>query len=146
MSQRDVAEAAGITDQALSRIETGTRAPRVETLRALAAALGVPLSELLDEKAQRPPLRRRADIEKVAESSRRCVARISFASHNASSSCSSTNVEDAAEAPAYDSGNLTHVMPSSSRNERNSVMTGSLRSSGSPTIPTIRLSSYRFFR
>lgn len=68
MSQRELAEAAGITEQALSRIENGLRAPRVDTVRRLAEALRVALGDVLDEGKLKPaPKGLRPDVEKIAE-------------------------------------------------------------------------------
>ncbi len=60
MLQRDVAEATGITEATLSRIETdkGVRAPRLSTVRKIASALDVPPEWLLfRNQAKRSPAR-----------------------------------------------------------------------------------------
>ena len=49
-SQAALAEAASLTVEGISRIERGARAPRVSTLRAISAALTVPISALLGEE------------------------------------------------------------------------------------------------
>jgi transcriptional regulator with XRE-family HTH domain len=49
MSQEGLAQRVGVTTHTIWRLENGpTFNPRLETLRALAKALGVPLKELLD--------------------------------------------------------------------------------------------------
>jgi SOS-response transcriptional repressor LexA len=53
LGQRELAERAGLTQSAYSRLETGSRRPGVETLSALAAALGVAPGALL-AKPPRP--------------------------------------------------------------------------------------------
>ena len=58
--QRDVAEATGITEATLSRIETdkGVRAPRLSTVRKIASALDVPPEWLLfGNQAKKSPAR-----------------------------------------------------------------------------------------
>ena len=47
LSQRQVAEMAGLSQASYSRIEDGTIPPRIETLMAIARALAVPMPELL---------------------------------------------------------------------------------------------------
>ena len=51
-SQAVLAEAAGLTVEGVSRIERGARSPRVETLRAIGAALSTPVSILLGERLE----------------------------------------------------------------------------------------------
>jgi transcriptional regulator with XRE-family HTH domain len=46
-SQVELAERAGITNQALSLVERGERVGKLDTLRRVAAALGVSLSRLV---------------------------------------------------------------------------------------------------
>jgi transcriptional regulator with XRE-family HTH domain len=46
--QEDVAHAAGISTSTLSRIERGLHQPSLPTLRKIAAALGVSLTDLID--------------------------------------------------------------------------------------------------
>jgi transcriptional regulator with XRE-family HTH domain len=49
MSQESLAQRVGVTSRTIWRLENGPNFnPRLETLRALAEALGVPLKELLD--------------------------------------------------------------------------------------------------
>lgn len=51
LSQNQLAKLAGIPQSVLSDIEGGkTKAPRIDTLQAIAAALGVTVSELLGEQ------------------------------------------------------------------------------------------------
>jgi transcriptional regulator with XRE-family HTH domain len=57
LSQRALAAAAGITQAALFRLESGETDPRLSTLRAIARALGVTVAEILGEG--RPATRRR---------------------------------------------------------------------------------------
>jgi transcriptional regulator with XRE-family HTH domain len=56
-TQAGLAERGGLTTQAVSRIERGTRAPTLETLDKLAAALGVSLGALADAAAVAPRAR-----------------------------------------------------------------------------------------
>ena len=62
MSQEELADKLGVSRQAISRWEMGRSRPDVETLQRLADALGVELTELLDETppadARRAALRR----------------------------------------------------------------------------------------
>ena len=51
MTQRQQAEAAGITEAAVSKYLSGERVPRSVTVGALARALGVSVAALLDEPA-----------------------------------------------------------------------------------------------
>lgn len=46
---RDVAEAAGVSLPYLSEVERGTKEPSSEILAAICRALGLPLTDLLDE-------------------------------------------------------------------------------------------------
>ena len=50
LSQKDLCEKAGISQSALSAIERSEKSPTAETLRGIAAALGVLVSDLLEEK------------------------------------------------------------------------------------------------
>lgn len=50
-TQRDLAEAAGVTQATIFRLERGSTNPNINTLRKVAAALEVPLSEILMEGA-----------------------------------------------------------------------------------------------
>ena len=52
MTQTRLAAAAGVTQQALSAIETGKATPSVATARRLAAALGCEWWQLLESSAQ----------------------------------------------------------------------------------------------
>lgn len=53
-TQTEIAEAAGIHQETLSRIERGTHHPRRRTALAIAAALGVDVEHLWPEYATRP--------------------------------------------------------------------------------------------
>ena len=57
MSQRRLADLAGITQAALFRLETGETDPRLSTLRQIAKALGVTVGEIIGETK---PARKRA--------------------------------------------------------------------------------------
>ncbi len=46
LSQRDLAQLAGVSQFSISKIETGNQKPRPSTLRKLAAALGLTPEEL----------------------------------------------------------------------------------------------------
>lgn len=50
MSQRELAEKAGITEAAVSRYLKGDRIPRAVTVARIAKALGVPVSELMGDE------------------------------------------------------------------------------------------------
>jgi transcriptional regulator with XRE-family HTH domain len=56
-SQERMAEEAGLSTDAISRIERGNRGPRLETVAQIAGALGMPLTKLVD--FGEPPPRRR---------------------------------------------------------------------------------------
>ena len=47
MTQADLAEASGIAEANISRIENGAQRPRISTIRKLAQALGVPPETLV---------------------------------------------------------------------------------------------------
>jgi transcriptional regulator with XRE-family HTH domain len=51
MTQRDLAEAAGVTQSTIARLELGEASPRFGTLRKLAAALKIQPEELLAEES-----------------------------------------------------------------------------------------------
>ena len=68
MSQRELSEAAGLTEQALSRIETGVREPRLATLKSLAAALRVSVDDLVEGGPRRAvPRAYRPEVERIAD-------------------------------------------------------------------------------
>lgn len=69
MSQKELAEAAGVTEQALSRIENGVREPRLETLRHIAVGLRVDVGGLLEpgRGKSRPRKAYRPEVEKLAD-------------------------------------------------------------------------------
>ncbi|WP_034631179.1 helix-turn-helix domain-containing protein [Desulfotruncus alcoholivorax] len=50
MSQSELARRARIPQSAISEIEAGKRIPRTDTLQKLANALGVKITDLLEEK------------------------------------------------------------------------------------------------
>jgi len=68
MTQDDLAEASGLTVEAISRIERAQRAPRLDTLSKLATGLEVSLAEMFhfDEPLQRGR-RYRADVRQLAD-------------------------------------------------------------------------------
>jgi transcriptional regulator with XRE-family HTH domain len=47
-SQQRLADETGLCKDAVTRIERGTRKPRLETLKQIAAAVGLPLTKLID--------------------------------------------------------------------------------------------------
>jgi transcriptional regulator with XRE-family HTH domain len=49
LSQRDLAKRSNVTNVTIARIETGVYDPRLSTLRKLAKALKVKVSDLLDD-------------------------------------------------------------------------------------------------
>ncbi|MGE5585793.1 MAG: helix-turn-helix domain-containing protein [Bacillota bacterium] len=51
LSQQELAKAAGVAQSSIHYIEMGRKSPTTRTLQKLAAALGVPASELLDESS-----------------------------------------------------------------------------------------------
>ena len=55
MTQEQLCEAAGISLDAVSRIEGGSRVPTLATAEKLASALGVRLAELVDDDGTPPP-------------------------------------------------------------------------------------------
>jgi transcriptional regulator with XRE-family HTH domain len=57
ITQRELADACGVTAGALSKIETGANNPSAAVLRRLARALGTAADYLLDETAPYPPPR-----------------------------------------------------------------------------------------
>lgn len=68
-SQEKLAEEAGLSRDAISRIERGDREPRLETLKLIAEALDLKLSKLLDfEVSARPPRERDAQLRTVERS------------------------------------------------------------------------------
>ncbi|AEG16017.1 helix-turn-helix domain protein [Desulfofundulus kuznetsovii DSM 6115] len=52
ISQAELARKAGVPQSAISEIEAGKRKPRIDTIQKLALALGVSVSELLDENEE----------------------------------------------------------------------------------------------
>lgn len=50
LSQGEFAQRVGISQNALSRIETGHSRPRMATIRKIAEALGVPPTQLVEGK------------------------------------------------------------------------------------------------
>lgn len=56
LKAKDLAEAAGITQSALSQIENGYVHPSVPTLRRIAAALGTSVFDLADDKIDQKPV------------------------------------------------------------------------------------------
>jgi transcriptional regulator with XRE-family HTH domain len=54
MNQVDLAEASGVAQNTISEIELGKREARPGTLKKLAGALGVEISDLLSEETDRP--------------------------------------------------------------------------------------------
>ena len=68
MTQARLAEAAGIAEQSLSRLERGFYEPALSSAWAIAQALGVTLDQLVDGSAQ-PRLRasERTDVTRLAE-------------------------------------------------------------------------------
>lgn len=55
LSQQQLAIRSGISQQAISKLETGKSSPSEYTIRQLAAALRVPMSELLEEEQTKTP-------------------------------------------------------------------------------------------
>jgi transcriptional regulator with XRE-family HTH domain len=51
LSQYALSELSGVSRVTIARIESGTYNPTLQTLEALAAALGVSVGELIDRKA-----------------------------------------------------------------------------------------------
>src|SRR5229473_1957236 len=61
-TQEQLAEAAGLSRDAISRIERGDREPKLVTLEAIASAVGLELAQLLaSEKKPSRPFRRKRD-------------------------------------------------------------------------------------
>lgn len=59
LTQVGLAQKAQIDPQNLSKIERGLQSPSTDTLKKLALALGVSLSELIDSSARTPKAARR---------------------------------------------------------------------------------------
>ena len=51
MTQERLASESGVNRVTIARFETGKSSPKLGTLKRLAAALGVPIDELVDKKA-----------------------------------------------------------------------------------------------
>ena len=54
LTQLDLAARSGITHEAISRLELGTRSPRAETVRRLANALDIEPSEFVGQLPTQP--------------------------------------------------------------------------------------------
>ena len=52
LSQQQLSRLSGISQQAISKLENGKSSPSEYTMRQLAAALHIPLSELIDENKE----------------------------------------------------------------------------------------------
>lgn len=50
ITQRELAEKAGVTEQAMSRYVNGTRTPRLTTYAAMTQALGIGIDDLLTDR------------------------------------------------------------------------------------------------
>jgi transcriptional regulator with XRE-family HTH domain len=48
LTQAELAARAGMTESTVNRLERGLQAPRISSVRKLAAALGMPADELID--------------------------------------------------------------------------------------------------
>lgn len=55
LSQQQLAMRSGVSQQAISKLETGKSSPSEYTIRQLAAALRVPMSALLEEEQTKTP-------------------------------------------------------------------------------------------
>jgi DNA-binding XRE family transcriptional regulator len=64
-TQLDLAYHSGITPQTVSRIENGWQAPNLETCNRLAAALAVPLSDIVGSVMELRPPRQIPASEKI---------------------------------------------------------------------------------
>lgn len=53
ITQRELAEKAGVTEQAMSRHVNGTRTPRLTTYAAMTQALGIDIDDLLVERRRK---------------------------------------------------------------------------------------------
>jgi transcriptional regulator with XRE-family HTH domain len=51
MTQEQLANASGVHRVTIARFECGTVTPKLSTVERLAAALGVPIDEIIDKKA-----------------------------------------------------------------------------------------------
>lgn len=49
LTQKQLAEKIGTTDSAITRYESNSREPSIETITKIAAALGIPVSKLIEE-------------------------------------------------------------------------------------------------
>jgi transcriptional regulator with XRE-family HTH domain len=69
LTQQALADASGLTVEAISRIERATREPRISTLVRIASGLGVSLSHMFDLEdgpTNRPHPSLREDVEELA--------------------------------------------------------------------------------
>ena len=64
LTQEQLCEAAGVSVDAVNRIENGTRVPTITTLANLAAALGVEVSDLVRTEAL-PPARFKPPVQRI---------------------------------------------------------------------------------
>lgn len=54
LSQQQLARRSGVSQQAISKLEAGRSSPSEYTIRQLATALRIPLSELLEDNEKKP--------------------------------------------------------------------------------------------
>lgn len=67
LSQQQLAMRSGISQQAVSNLETGKSSPSEYTIRQLAAALRVQMSELLEDKEKSPTAVSDGDLEDIID-------------------------------------------------------------------------------
>lgn len=67
LSQQQLAMRSGISQQAVSNLETGKSSPSEYTIRQLAAALRVQMSELLEDKEKIPTAVSDGDLEDIID-------------------------------------------------------------------------------
>jgi transcriptional regulator with XRE-family HTH domain len=118
LSLSELARSAGVAKSTLSQLEAGVGNPSVETLWALAAALGVPLSRLLDPvRAPVTVIRRGHGIVVPAERSNYVAALLSACPPGARRDIYQISVEPGPprESDPHPPGTMEHVLVSAGR-------------------------------
>lgn len=66
MTQEDLGEKLGISGSAIAQYETDNRKPKHDTLQRIAAALGIPIYDLLDDKEREMYFEAEVNAEKAS--------------------------------------------------------------------------------
>jgi transcriptional regulator with XRE-family HTH domain len=117
-SLADVAAAAGIGKSTLHAIETGDANPGIETLWALARALGVPFGALLDPPTPAVRVLRAADAPRIAaETSAMQALLMTTTAHGARVELYSLELEPSPDRDAepHSAGTIEHVLVTAGR-------------------------------